>query len=251
MTAPAQASQGSIRRTAVGLVALAALWNAVYWLWPVHRQAPVVIATAGQPQGGRADPSAQADPPGRYGPDQVVEPAKDSERARADGAPPAEPPRIIDPMLHDPAEAARFVVPPAFRPYTITEQDTSLQALAERVLGDASLADAIARSNPLKDPRRLSVGEVWMIPVDPANIQGQTVDAQGNPVLAPLPKPPPVPYTEYVVQKGDTLGQISKLHYKTTRHAQAIFEFNRHRLKLASPRAIRPGQVLHIPKDPP
>ena len=234
MTASPHAAAGSLRKTAIGLVALAALWNAVYWLWPVHREAPVVMARVPGETITAASPEDDAQPELAIGPPETG---------------PVPEPQIVDPILHDP-EHQVFVVPPEFERYVATEDDRSLGDIAARFYGDASLYEVISRANPMRDPRRLTAGQVWFVPRDPANIQGLTVDAQGNLLETPAPKPPPMRFTEYVVQRGDTLGAISKLHYKTTRHADAIYAFNRERLGLDSPRAIRPGQVLHIPQEP-
>lgn len=236
MTVAPQPNSGSFRRMAVGLLALAALWNAVYWFWPVHREAPVVMA------GVREEPLV--DPLRQDAPEAPVELSM--------GPPETGPkpePQIVDPILHDP-EHQTFLVPPEFEMYTVTEADRTMGDVAERFYGDASLSTVIAQANSYLDPRRLTAGHVLRIPKDPANIQGKTVDGRGNPVDVPTPVPPPVEFTEYVVQQGDTLGAISRLHYKTTRHADAIYAFNRQRLGLDSPRAIRPGQVLRIPKEP-
>lgn len=246
MTATPKATTGSLRRTAIGLLALAALWNGVYWLWPVHREAPVVMAGVGE------EPIEAL--PTEEGLDFAGEPEDDPVMLtmgppEIDPTPEHDPQLIVDPILHDP-EHQTFIVPPQFERYTVTNNDRNLGDIASRFYGDRSLSTVIAQANPYRDPRRITPGQVWFVPKNPANIQGLTVDAQGNLIDAPTPQPPPAEFTEYVVRGGDTLGAISKLHYKTTRHADAIFAFNRERLGLDSPRAIRPGQVLRIPKQP-
>lgn len=66
----------------------------------------------------------------------------------------------------------------------------------------------------------------------------------------PKPKPKPKPAVRtYVVQKGDTLGAISKKAYGTTRHWKAILEANRD--VIASPKAVRAGKTLKLPKIEP
>lgn len=231
MTTP-QANAGSLRRTAIGLLALAALWNAVYWVWPVDRQPPITLAAEAIDTG----------------PIQTETP-KPAPVAAAREPEPQPVPEIADPMLVDDPESGGLV-PPRFDLYTVTEQDRTLGDIASRLFGDKDHWRAIARANPHRDPARLKAGQVWRIPLDPDNIQGQLVDAQGNPIEAAPPTPPSADATEYVVRAGDTLGAISKLHYGTTQHADAIFEFNRERLGLRSARAIRPGQVLRIPNRP-
>ncbi len=231
MNTTPQANPGSFRQTAIGLLALAVLWNAVYWLWPVHRQAPVVMASTID-EG--VAPEQGADP----------EPF-----TLTMGSSEPQEPLIIDPIVYDP-EPEMGVLPPTFQLHTTTANDRNLGDIASRYYGDKALATVIAQANPFKDPSRLKAGQVWRVPVDPQNIQGWVVDAGGHPVEAPPPAPPPAEYTEYLVRDKDTLGAISKLHYKSTQHADAIFAFNKERLGLRSPRAIRPGQVLRIPKDP-
>lgn len=235
MTTP-QANAGSLRRTAVGLLALAALWNAVYWLWPVHRQAPITLAS---------DSTTKAEPPLAA----TDDPPTEHKAEPADDPPPTVSTEIADPMLVEGAEVGG-VLPPQFEHYTVTEHDRTLGDIADRIYGDKDHWRAIAMANPHRDPSRLKAGQVWRIPLDPQNIQGQPVDAQGRPVEVDPPRPAHAEFTEYVVRSGDTLGAISRLHYGTTQHADAIFAFNRDRLGLRSPRAIRPGQVLHIPKQP-
>ena len=53
-------------------------------------------------------------------------------------------------------------------------------------------------------------------------------------------------YTEYKVQKNDTLGKISRKFYGTANKWQKIYDFNRDTLK--SPNKIYPGQKIKIPQ---
>lgn len=238
MTSNGQPSQGSLRRTAVGLVALAALWNAVYWLWQPNDEPPVVLAVVDEEASAITEPVVpEPEPP-------VVLTMGNPEPAQAD-----EPPRIVDPILYDP-ENELTLVAPQFKAYEVTESDRTLGDIAERFYGDKELATVIAQANPFKDPRRLTAGQVWRVPLDPENLQGVVVDADGNPADPASDDPAADTYTTYTVKDNDTLGGISKQHYDTTRHAQAIYEFNRERLGLRSIHSIRAGQVLHIPKDP-
>lgn len=239
MTVKPQANPGSFRQTAIGLLALAALWNAVYWLWPVHREAPVVMASTVDRD---AVPEAdiERDPPtltlGNLQPDE-----RPVESTLASP--------IIDPIVHDP-QGELGVLPPQFELYTTTSRDRNLGDIASRFYGDKKLWTVIAQANPFKDPARLKAGQVWRVPIDPENIQGIIVDPLGNPTEAPPAQAPDADYTEYVVRTNDTFGQISRFHYQTTQHAEFLYEFNKQRLGLRSIRSIRPGQVLHIPKEP-
>ncbi|MFH1641014.1 MAG: LysM peptidoglycan-binding domain-containing protein, partial [Candidatus Omnitrophota bacterium] len=57
----------------------------------------------------------------------------------------------------------------------------------------------------------------------------------------------PVSFTEYTVQKGDTLQKISQKMYGTTKKWNKIYEANADTLK--GPDKIYPGQVINIPQD--
>lgn len=245
MTHPRQHSDpsgGSLRRTAIGLVALAGLWNAVYWLWPANREPPVVVEVVQEASPADRTVEAPAEPDS-----DVLEPvvmtmgsAETSEEAQ---------PQIIDPILHDPAEQLALVAP-AFRDYEVTAGDRTLGDIAERFYGDSALHGVIARANPYKDPRRLAEGQVWRVPLDPDNIQGLVVDGEGREVDASPASTKSDAYDTYVVRANDTFGAISRRFYDTTRHAQFLYEHNRERLGLRSIRSLRPGQVLHIPSEP-
>ena len=241
MTTSGQPSRGSLRRTAVGLVALAALWNAVYWLWQPNDEPPVVLAAIDEDTTPDTEPAVEEPEP----PPPVVLTMGDPQPPQQE----AEPPLIVDPILYDPADQLTLIEP-EFRAYEVTERDRTLGDIALRFYGDRNLAEVIKRANPFKDPRRLTTGQVWRVPIDPENIQGVVVDADGNPAEPASDEPASDTYTTYTAKANDTLGGISKQHYDTTRYAQAIYEFNRERLSLRSIRSIRPGQVLHIPKDP-
>ena len=235
-------SGGSLRRTAIGLVALAGLWNAVYWLWPADREPPVVVASvqeASPPDHGDASP----DEPQGEPPEPVIMTMGSSESVED-----AEP-QIIDPILHDPAEQQALVAP-AFRDYEVASDDRTLGDIAERFYGDATLGSVIARANPLRDPRRLAEGQVWRVPLDPENIQGLVIDGDGRVVDASLASSKSDAHDTYVVRANDTFGAISKQFYGTTRHARFLYDHNRERLGLRSIRSLRPGQVLHIPSEP-
>lgn len=230
MTTTPQANPGSFRQTAIGLLALAALWNAVYWLWPVHREAPVVMASTID--------------------NEVVPQEDDPEPLTLTmGNPEPVEPLIVDPIVHDP-EGELGVLPPQFKFHTTTASDRNLGDIASHYYGDKRLFTVIAQANPFKDPSRLKAGQVWRVPIDPDNIQGIIVDPLGNPAEVPPPQAPSTGYTEYVVKDNDNFGAISKFHYETTRYAEFIFAFNKDRLGLRSIRSIRPGQVLHIPNEP-
>ncbi len=54
-------------------------------------------------------------------------------------------------------------------------------------------------------------------------------------------------YTDYTVQKGETLQKISKKFYGTTKKWRKIFSANQDKLK--TPDKVYPGQVLKIPQE--
>jgi len=135
---------------------------------------------------------------------------------------------------------AAGVVPPGFEDYTIQPGDT-YAAIAQRRYGDDRYWEAIARANPLKDPRRIRPGEVIRLPFDPTNVQGRRVGDAPDP--APTPQ-----QVDYTVQPGDTLGEISEAFYGSSRYADLIFEANRDSLRDADD--IRVGQTLRIPPPP-
>lgn len=138
---------------------------------------------------------------------------------------------------------------PQFEHYTVTERDRTLGDIASRFYGDKDRWRAIAQANPHRDPARLKAAGLayphrsGQYPGHPGRRPWQSDRSRST-------QPAGVTFTEYVVRTGDTLGAISRMHYGTTQHADAIFAHNRERLGLRSPRAIRPGQVLLIPKEP-
>jgi nucleoid-associated protein YgaU len=216
-------------RIFVGLCLLVLLWIGTYWLYEPGRPASgadVRFADRG---------SALIDP----------EPVEAGSAAVAD-----------DPALSFelPAEQRRdesgvelgvVVVPPKFFDYIVKDGET-FKSIARDRLGDVGLWTAVARSNPLRDPRRLRAGDVIRLPVDPGNIQGVLVSASdGEPLDAGATEPGQDPWVEYTVKRGDSLSGISKAYYGSSRHADAIFDANRD--QLSSPDALRIGQVLLLP----
>ena len=60
--------------------------------------------------------------------------------------------------------------------------------------------------------------------------------------------PPSVPMEEYTVKAGETLSEISKAKYGSTKFATLIYEANRDRLK--SEDDLHIGDKLRIPPKP-
>lgn len=224
---------------------LAALWVLVYWLW---QPAPPGITFAGGPAPASRLPAA---PPDRM----ASEPSDRSRPSQAAPSPIRDPLEegSAQPLTPGPRPTAPQPSLPTFRDYTIREGDT-FERIAARELGSASLAEAIARANPLKDPRRLRIGEVIRLPRDPTITLGPTSpsgNAPGTPETSPTPGARqavangPITYT---VEAGDSLSRISQLFYGTVRHASLIFEANRDQLR--SMDDVRAGQVIRIPPKP-
>ncbi len=224
-------------RIFVGVCLLVLLWIGTYWVYEPGRPATGAEVSFAEPSG-PVDPT----PGGGVGDGGgvVVDPP--------DPGPVVRPRETPVPVVQDepePAPAGQRVVPPEFRDYVIRPGDT-LESIARSLWGDSSLWPAIARSNPLKDPRRLAVGETIRVPVDPENIQGRVVEGDG---AAPASTPTADPgWVEYTVQPGDSLTRIARSYYGSVRFADAIFEANRE--TLSSPDALRVGQVLRLPPTP-
>ncbi len=53
-------------------------------------------------------------------------------------------------------------------------------------------------------------------------------------------------YRSYTIQKGDSLSNISRKFYGSSKYYKRIFEANRK--IIPSEKALRPGQVLKIPR---
>ncbi|MFH1339372.1 MAG: LysM peptidoglycan-binding domain-containing protein [Candidatus Omnitrophota bacterium] len=66
-------------------------------------------------------------------------------------------------------------------------------------------------------------------------------------VVVKPPKSQTVVMKKYTVKKGDTLQEISRNFYGTTKRWKEIYEVNREVLK--SPNSIYPGQVIEIPVE--
>jgi nucleoid-associated protein YgaU len=219
-----------------GLGVLVVVWIVVYWSWPAGRgEAPTtgpdefVAVEAVEPA--VLDPVA-ADP----GPVGGV--AADIGRGVASPPPPA----VVEPAA---APVDSGVIPPEFRDYEVRAGD-NFDRISQRVYGTTRHAMAIARSNPLLDPRKLRVGQLIRVPVDPGNIQGKPVGVEPG-GEAPA-KPAAAPVIEYTVKSGDTLSSIAKSFYGSVRYVDFLYESNRDRLR--SPDDLKLGQVLRVPPSP-
>lgn len=66
-------------------------------------------------------------------------------------------------------------------------------------------------------------------------------------VRAPIPKQEVTGYTEYTIEKNDTLQKISKKFYDTYRKWPKIYEANKNVIK--DPNKVKPGTVILIPQE--
>ncbi len=218
---------------------LVLVWIGVFWWWEPSGREAVTF-----------EPPVAATPPLRAGEITIDEPGRlvmpssplipaDANDAGVEETPVDDASRADAPAGEESPDgtAAGGVIAPTFRDVVIRRGDT-YASIARRELGSSSLAGAIARANPLKDPRRLRVGETLRVPTDPSNIQGKPIGDAGEEAAAS-------PMIEYTVQRGDTLGGIARRFYGSSRFAEVIFEANRDRMR--SMDTVRLGQVLMIP----
>ncbi|MBN2584730.1 MAG: LysM peptidoglycan-binding domain-containing protein [Planctomycetes bacterium] len=133
----------------------------------------------------------------------------------------------------------------AARTYTVVAGD-SLYRIAEKEFGPGKGAQwhRIAEANPeLRNPTHLRAGMVITIPSpEPQRIVGR------EPVQTPEARdvqPTTGPRT-YVVQAGDTLGEISQKELGTSKKWQMISQANGN----LDPASLRVGQKLIIPDEP-
>ncbi len=184
----------------------------------------------------------------------LTEPSEPDVEDEVDAAPPEPAGPTMSSLFPEPAEEptpselatgrSSPATPAVPRQYTIQSGD-NFSKLGERFYGSESAWVDIAQANPTVDPEALKVGQVIRLP-RPQDV-GRTFK------LAPdeqtqVPPPSDGPPNVIVVEKGDTLSDISQRAYGTARHWRAIYEANRDKLK--SPDIIRPGIVLEIPPKP-
>ncbi len=224
---------GNAGRLSILLFALVAFWIGVYWWWPV------------------SDPGISAQPvPVEV--DDTADLARDPRPPVTEVAPPVvlrgtsptntpTPTPAANPPAARPPQPAPAVVPPQFTEHTVQRGET-FASIARKYYGNSRLSGAIARANPFVDPERLRPGRVIRVPKDPDNIQGV-------PAEPPTPQPPATAtYSEYTVQRGDTLSGIAQRLYGDPSLASIIYQANRSSLR--SEDDIKIGQVLKIPPKP-
>lgn len=129
-------------------------------------------------------------------------------------------------------------IPPAGQKYVIQKHD-SFSKIAEEFYGDKKLWRRLAAANAdiAPDPEVLVVGTEIIIPPKEQLL-----------VAGPAPDASDVPET-YIVQKGDTLSSIARMHYNgDTSKWKLIYEANNDRIPKKD--VLTPGTVLVIPPLP-
>lgn len=221
-------------RVVIGLLAMVGLWVGVYWWWPVDP--PVSFAVVAQtplPEGGAAG--------GRETLASSLQSAAPATTSLTQDSPT---PNL---SLREGLEGERRggVVRPRFATHVVGKDET-LESISLMYFGTRAKADAIARANPMLSPPDLKPGREILVPLDPANVQGNPV---GESVIASSRAQPPAGLTqEYMVQAGDSLAKIAKQIYGSEQFADIIFAANRD--KLSEPSRIKVGQRLRIPPKP-
>ena len=158
--------------------------------------------------------------------------------------------RVAPPQVQTPPPTpAPTVIPPEFETYPVKQGET-FETIAKARYGSSRLHTAIARANPMKDPRRLKPGDQIRLPKDPSNIQGKPAPTLAPPSGSPAPagQPPASGGSEYLVQKGDTLSGIASKVWGSSKNWRVILDANSSILPAED--ALRPGMKLRIPSKP-
>lgn len=148
---------------------------------------------------------------------------------------------------------------PAPRLHTV-QADETLWSIAQRYFNDGALHARLAAYNQsrLPDPSALSVGLTLLIPTkdELTSASDATLAARGAEAkpqtAAPAPTQtatttakPAAPSREYVVKKGDTLGEISMATLGTSKRWREIYEMNQDRID--DPNNVVVGTRLRLP----
>ncbi|MFQ5430388.1 MAG: LysM peptidoglycan-binding domain-containing protein [Phycisphaerae bacterium] len=196
----------------------------------------------------RLSPAVAAQPrsPARDKPAAVVtrsDPKARTDRAPTRSAAPAEPARV----------ASR--PPPEVWPkrHKIGNGDT-LSDISKRYYATSLEVRRILKANPtVKDPRRLKIGDILVIPAPPAapkSRPGATSTARPGTRAAgtvPAAKPPAsASGRTYRVREGDTFYSIARRLLGSGARWEEVYKHNRSVVK-NDPKRLRPGMVLDIP----
>jgi nucleoid-associated protein YgaU len=142
---------------------------------------------------------------------------------------------------------------PAPKTHTV-QKDETLWSIAQRHYGDGALHARLAAYNRsrLPDPSALRVGLTLLIPAkeELTRSSDATLAERGAraDASAPAESEPAAPtHREYVVQKGDTLGEISMETLGTSKRWREIYELNTDRID--DPDNVLAGTRLRIPSS--
>lgn len=209
-------------------VAMSILWVVVYWATPAPDRATGddLTITFGDPP---MEPLGATD-------EDIASPVV-RESTRPD-------PRSVE-------EAMARVIPPEFEKYVVEYGDNA-HSISRKLYGTTAHWQAILKSNALTDPSRFREGQTIRVPVDPENVQGLPVDAQGEAIVrddSGARREREVERSEYIVSKGDTLSGIANSIYGRASLWRLIRDANREQVN-ADGTNIRPGMVLAIPPPP-
>jgi len=171
--------------------------------------------------------------------------AKASEPPKQTPALTADPLRLGRPMTAGPSHPSSPTVspPPQPRQHKIISGDT-VALISETYFGNAGHVSEILAANPqIKDPRRLKIGEVLVIPVvgDSASASAKTPvkSAAGGATVSAS--------KTYEVKEGDTLYGIAKSLYGDGTRWHEIYELNKAAMK-NDPKRLKVGMVLNVPE---
>lgn len=227
-------------RTSAAVVLLMGVWVLAYWAWePI----PPAVSFAEVPApafGNDRLTTAVVSDDDRSSPPPLIVASRDRARPAQDH-PTARPATQPDPSVPPHANAQSSTpIAPSFEPYVVGPNET-FGSIARARFGEAFDWRVVARANPLTDPDRLRAGDVIWLPAEPTAML-----APGEPSGNPTDHDPAGDRAiEYTVRSGDTLSAIADRFYGSARHTDALYRANRD--QLASPDALREGQVLRIP----
>jgi nucleoid-associated protein YgaU len=162
------------------------------------------------------------------------------------------------PATSDDAAARDAVEPLSFVWYTIQPKE-SLSKICEKIYGDMNLWPRLAAFNEdrIPDPNRVRDGVTIRVPTREALVGGARVaEPSGAAPAGPARESPPPAqdqrnaeageFTTYIIQAGDTLGEISSRFLGTSRRYREIHELNRD--VIPDPDNIVSGRTIRIPR---